>query len=233
MDGGRAAQAPLVEARAVMKEYGGETVLAGCTMALQPGDFACVTGPSGAGKSTLLSIVGLLLRPDGGAVVAEGRNCLDMGDAEASALRGRLFGFVFQHNQLVGSLRAIDNVLVPACFGGHDMGAAAERGAALMERFGLAQRAYHFPYQLSVGQKRRVALARAMVLEPAVLIADEPTNDLDAEAAEVVMAALSEYAAAGHAVLCATHDERLAARAKSAWHLEGGFLNEAEGISAP
>ena len=215
-----------VEARAVMKEYAGETVLAGCSLTLGAGDFACVTGPSGAGKSTLLSIIGLLMRPDGGAVVADGRNCLDMADAEASALRSRLFGFVFQHNQLVGSLRAIDNVLVPACFGGHDVGAAAVRGAGLIERFGLASRANHFPHQLSVGQKRRVALARAMVLEPDVLIADEPTNDLDSEAAEVVMDALGEYAQAGHAVLCATHDERLAERAARVWHLDGGFLDE-------
>lgn len=214
----------LVELKRVMKEYGGETVLAGCSLALAPGDFVAVTGPSGAGKSTLLSILGLLLAPDGGAVVVDGRNALDLGDGELSALRQRMFGFVFQHTQLVGSLRAVDNVLVPACFGGADMGAAAERAAGLIERFGLAGRAQHFPHQLSVGQKRRVALARAMAMEPRVIVADEPTNDLDADTADVVMAALSEYVDRGGAVVCATHDERLAARAGRVLNIEDGLL---------
>lgn len=215
-----------IEARRVMKEYGGETVLAGCSLALAPGDFTCVTGPSGAGKSTMLSIMGLLMEPDGGTVVASGRDCLDMGDSELSELRSRLFGFVFQHNQLVGSLRAFDNVVVPACFAGNDREQAEARARELVERFGLGSRANHFPHQLSVGQKRRVALVRALVLQPSVIVADEPTNDLDAESAEIVMEALTHHAESGGAVICATHDGKLAARAKTVLRLHDGLLEE-------
>ena len=217
-----------VQLKRVMKEYDGETVLAGCSLALGPGDFVAITGPSGAGKSTLLSILGLLLAPDGGAVVVDGRNALDLRDGDLSLLRQRTFGFVFQHTQLVGSLRTIDNVLVPACFGGADIRVAAERAADLMTRLGLVERAQHFPHQLSVGQKRRVALARAMVMQPAVIVADEPTNDLDVATADAVMRVLAEYAEQGNAVVCATHDMNLAARAGRVLHLEDGTLGVAD-----
>lgn len=220
------AAAPILELSGIMKEYDGETVLAGCDLQLRPGDFAAVVGESGCGKSTLLSVAGLLLTPSAGSVFVEGADMADASDAEASAERARAFGFVFQHTQLIGSLRAIDNVLVPACFGGANMEAAAARAAEVVERLGIAHRANHFPHQLSVGQKRRVALARALVLDPLAIIADEPTNDLDEPNADAVAAVLREYAQAGHAVLVATHDARLAAAADRVLRLESGRLVE-------
>lgn len=216
----------VLELSGVMKEYDGETILAGCDLQLRSGDFVAVVGESGCGKSTLLSVAGLLLSPSAGSVLVEGVNMAGVPDAEASAERARAFGFVFQHTQLIGSLRAIDNVLVPACFGAADMGAAAARAAELVKRLGIAHRANHFPHQLSVGQKRRVALARALVLDPLAIIADEPTNDLDEPNADAVAAILREYAESGCAVLVATHDVRLAAAAGRVLRLEDGRLTE-------
>ena len=224
-------QAPVLELRGIMKEYEGETILAGCDLSLYPGDFTVVVGASGCGKSTLLSIAGLLMTPSAGTVMVEGGEASSLPDGAASTERARAFGFVFQHTQLIGSLRAVDNVLVPACFGAWDMRAATERAVTLIKRFGLERRAQHFPHQLSVGQKRRVALARALVLDPLCVIADEPTNDLDVATADEVAATLEEFAQEGHAVLCATHDMALARRAKRALRLEDGTLSEIDPAS--
>lgn len=230
--GSNANVAPVVEVRGVMKEYDGEMILSGCDLALRPGEFTAIVGASGCGKSTLMSIAGLLLTPSAGSVLVEGVPVDGLSDAELSALRARTFGLVFQHTQLIGSLRAVDNVLVPACFGGADMAEAASRAAVLIERFGLTARANHFPHQLSVGQKRRVALARALVLGPKAILADEPTNDLDEETAGEVAQTLAEFAAEGHAVLCVTHDRRLAGRAQRVLRLEGGRLHEEASCAA-
>lgn len=216
--------APVLELRGIMKEYDGEPILTGADLQLRPGDFVAIMGESGCGKSTLLSIAGLLLTPSAGSVLVEGSDTAGASDAAASALRARAFGLVFQHTQLIGSLRAMDNVLVPACFGNADMAAAAKRAVELMRRFGLEKRVNHFPHQLSVGQKRRVALARALVLDPLCILADEPTNDLDEASAAEVARTLAEFADEGHAVLCVTHDRSLARMAKRALVLEHGKL---------
>lgn len=217
---------PLLEARGIMKEYDGETILAGCDLAVNSGDVVAVVGASGEGKSTLLSILGLLLTPSAGQVLVEGQETSGWNDRDLSALRARSFGFLFQHTQLIGSLRAIDNVLVPACFGGADMGKAAVRAEDLTAHFGLLNRVNHYPHQLSVGQKRRVALARALVLAPRLVIADEPTNDLDEVTAGAVVDSLLGFADASHAVLCATHDLDLARRAGRVLRLADGRLTE-------
>lgn len=217
---------PLLEARGIMKEYAGETVLAGCDLSIRPGDAVAVIGASGEGKSTLLSILGLLLSPSAGRVLVAGSDALAVTERELSVLRSRAFGFMFQHTQLIGSLRAFENVLVPASFGGADRRAAAERAVRLVEQLGIANRTNHYPHQLSVGQKRRVALARALVLEPMVVIADEPTNDLDEATAAVVEKTLLEYADGSHGVVYATHDRELASRASRVMLLADGRLRE-------
>lgn len=219
-------ETPLLAAHNIMKEYDGETILAGCDVEIFPGDVVALIGPSGCGKSTLLSIAGLLLHPSAGRVLIEGAEVTSLSDVALSRVRAETFGFVFQHTQLIGSLRAIDNILVGACFGGADMQAAATRAADLVERFGLAHRVNHFPHQLSVGQKRRVALARALVLNPRLIVADEPTNDLDEESASVVARTIVDFADEEHAVLMATHDRALASQATRVLRLDDGTLEE-------
>ena len=213
----------LLSIQGVSKAFDGNAIIENTSVEVNPGDTIAFTSPSGSGKSTMLSMAGLLLTPDSGTIVAEGNvNALDLDDRALSQLRQRLLGFVFQNTQLVGSLRAIENVTAPARFvAGKLPFAPEERAAELLERFGLADRMYHYPHQLSVGQKRRVAVARAMLLEPKIIIADEPTNDLDEASAEEVANALFGYAEEGNALLYATHIPTLAARAKTVMKLQG------------
>ena len=168
-------------------------------------------------------MLGLILTPTSGDVVVGEQGTRGLSDAARSALRGRTVGFVFQHTQLIGSLRAWENVTVPARFAGSGRVADGEaRARELLERFGLAERAEHYPYQLSIGQKRRVACARALMLAPPVLIADEPTNDLDADSADSVTRALFEHVERGGILLFATHDAALSAKAERVFHLRDG-----------
>ena len=204
----------LLEVKGISKAFDGAEIIRPTSFSVGEGDTIAFTSPSGSGKSTMLSMAGLLLTPDAGLIATgDGTDALSLDDAALSGLRRRLFGFVFQSTQLVGSLRAIENVIAPTGFAGKLDFDAQERAKELLERFGLAERMYHYPHQLSVGQKRRVAVARAMILQPSIIIADEPTNDLDAESAATVTGALFDYAKEGNALLYATHDEALAARA--------------------
>lgn len=216
----------LVEASGLMKEYDGEVILSDCNVVVNPGDAIALIGASGEGKSTLLSLLGLLLTPSAGRLTVQGQDIATMSDSDMSQLRAASFGFMFQHTQLVGSLRARENVLVPACFSDIDKDTVASRADELMTRFGLDRRLHHFPHQLSVGQKRRVALARALVLSPTVLVADEPTNDLDDASARTVVDALLRYPDGMHAVIFATHDGELARAATRVLRIERGRVEE-------
>lgn len=213
----------------VSKAFDGNPVIENTSFEVNPGDTIALVSPSGSGKSTMLSIAGLLLTPDTGSIItADGANALELGDKERSHLRQQLLGFVFQSTQLIGSLRAIENVTAPASFvSGRVAFDVQKRAAELLERFGLADRMHHYPHQLSVGQKRRVAVARAMLLEPKIIIADEPTNDLDEESAAEVAEALFEYAAKGNALLYATHIGSLADRASIKMTLQGKTFRKA------
>ena len=218
----------LLEVRDIAKAFDESAVIEATSFAVDEGDTIAFTSPSGSGKSTLLSIVGLLLTPDEGQIVTEdGVDALTRDDKALSRLRQTLFGFVFQSTQLVGSLRAIENVTAPTGFAGRLDFDADERARELLEQFGLADRMHHYPHQLSVGQKRRVAVARAMILHPRIVIADEPTNDLDEESAQVVTKALFDYAGQGNALLYATHDRALAERAGTVMTLQGKAFKEA------
>lgn len=220
-----------LELKGVCKSYGEGAVLKDVSFGLEKGRSLAVVAPSGAGKSTLLSIAGLLLSPDAGSVLVDGRDVTELDDDARSLVRGRKVGFLFQHTQLVGTLRAWENVAVAADFaraGARDAGGAAntcadavkQRSIELLESLGLADRVYHFPHQLSVGQKRRIATARALINEPELIIADEPTNDLDRANAERVVDALFARVRAGRsALLFATHDMAVAARADARYDL--------------
>ncbi len=217
------ADCPAIRAEGLCKAYDGVEVISKTSFTVEPGTSAAFVSPSGSGKSTLLSMLGLILTPTSGDVVVGEQGTRDLSDAARSALRGRTVGFVFQHTQLIGSLRAWENVTVPARF--VDGGRVADgeaRARELLERFGLAERAEHYPYQLSIGQKRRVACARALMLAPPVLIADEPTNDLDADSADSVTRALFEHVERGGILLFATHDAALSAKADRVFHLRDG-----------
>ena len=209
------------------KSYGDAVILEGIGFQANPGDSIAFMSPSGSGKSTLLSMLGLLLTPTTGRVVIDGVDTSTMNDKQLSKLRLENVGFVFQHTQLIGSLRAIENVTVPANFNAQGAKAKAEQAREMLCQLGLEKRLLHYPHQLSVGQKRRVALARALVMDPPIVIADEPTNDLDAESRNSVADALFDRCAQGGILLFATHDEELASRATRIMRLDGKTFKEA------
>ena len=202
----------LLSVTALSKAYQGKILFEGVSVSLQPGTSLALVAPSGTGKSTLLSIMGLLLQPSEGHVEIHGLRVDTLSDKVLSRLRRETIGFIFQHTQLIGSLRVKENVMVPARLGSRAPH-LAERADMLLNSFQLEDRADYYPHQLSVGQKRRVAAARAFILNPSIIIADEPTNDLDAENASLVVDALFNHVENKGILVFATHDESLARRA--------------------
>lgn len=214
----------LLQVKDVAKSYGDSCVLKDVSFTLDAGESVSITSPSGSGKSTILAIVGLLLEPDAGCVLVDGVDALRLDDDARARLRREVFGFVFQHTQLIGSLRAYENAAVPARFTGKDDQGADDRARELLTQLGLGQRLDHYPHQLSVGQKRRVAVARALLLSPRIVIADEPTNDLDADSAHSVAAKLFSAVEEGKGLVLVTHDMELASKAQHHYELIDGAL---------
>jgi len=172
-----------------------------------------LVAPSGAGKSTLLHLAGLLEKPDGGSVVIEGRDAGALADAERTAIRRDTIGFVYQLHHLLGEFSALENVVLPQMIAGRTRREASQRAMTLLRAFGLEPRASHLPGKLSGGEQQRVAIARALANAPKVLLADEPTGNLDIDTAEVVFDELLDAARRqGLAALIATHNPDLAAR---------------------
>jgi putative ABC transport system ATP-binding protein len=191
--------------------HGALTVLDGVDLQLAAGETLAIVGPSGSGKSTLLGLLAGLDRPSRGTVAIEGRDLAAMADAEASAFRARRMGFIFQSHRLLPALTAIENVRAPLDLGG--AADAAPRAAAWLDKVGLAGRHEHRPRQLSGGEQQRVAVARALAHDPAIVFADEPTGSLDRRTGDTVADLLFGLAADHRATLVlVTHDERLAAR---------------------
>ncbi len=222
----------VLEAENVSRSFGAETILANVSLQIRSGEVTTVVGPSGSGKTTLLTLLALLLQPSSGRVLVGGRDAAKLSDTERSRLRNTFYGFVFQTAQLVGSLSVLDNVLLPALLAGK---AREKRPAAreLLDRLGLGERAGFLPHQLSVGQKRRAALARALLLRPAVILADEPTNDLDVHRAEQVADFLLALPDEGYALVLVTHDFHLAKRAGNRWNLHEGKLTPPAQLPSP
>lgn len=191
-------------------------------LALEPGEFVAVRGASGAGKSTVLFIAGGLLHPDSGSVTVEGQDVYALSAEERARFRAANVGFVFQQFHLVPYLSVRDNVLAASI--GMRAADAGERADALLAEFGLSPRSHHKPGALSVGERQRTALARALLNRPRLLLADEPTGNLDRTNAEGVLGHLSSFARSGGAVLLVTHDDAVASAAQRALHLDGGAL---------
>jgi putative ABC transport system ATP-binding protein len=204
----------LLVAGQLHKTYGPTTALAGADLAVQAGEIVSVMGPSGSGKSTLLHCAAGLTAPDAGRVTYDGHDLFDMSDVRRSAVRRREFGFVFQFGQLVPELTALQNVALPLRLDGVSRRVAERRAAGRMDRLGLADKARSRPGELSGGQQQRVAVARALITDPKVIFADEPTGALDSVAGEHVMDMLTDAAReSGAAVVLVTHDARVAAYA--------------------
>jgi len=200
-------------------------VLRGASLALKRGEGVALVGPSGAGKSTLLHIAGLLEQPDGGEVMIEGRPCRQLGDSERTAIRRRTLGFVYQFHHLLPEFSALENVMVPQMIAGVARDAARERARALLALVGLEPRASHRPARLSGGEQQRVAIVRALANEPQVLLADEPTGNLDPHTAETVFDELLKLVRqTGLAALIATHNPELAKRMDRVIALREGVL---------
>ncbi len=209
--------APALALHQVAKTYrqagGGLEVLKSVSLSVMPGEIVAVVGPSGAGKSTLLHIAGLLDRPTGGSVRFGDQDCSALGDDRRTALRRGGIGFVYQFHHLLPEFSALENIVLPQMIAGRHRREAAVRARELLGRMGLAERASHRPARLSGGEQQRVAIGRALANRPKVLIADEPTGNLDPQTAssvfEMLLSAVRDH---GVAALIATHNTELAAR---------------------
>jgi lipoprotein-releasing system ATP-binding protein len=200
-------------------------VLRGVELVLAPGQVMALVGPSGSGKSTLLQIAGLLEHPDGGEVYVAGKACGRLPDAQRTQIRRAHLGFVYQFHHLLPEFSALENVMLPQMLAGADRPSALARARELLRALGLAEREDHRPARLSGGEQQRVAIARAMANRPAVLLADEPTGNLDEETARAVFVALAAVAReTSAALLIATHNAELAERADGIYRLHNGMV---------
>ena len=198
--------------------------LTGIHLEISKGEYVSIAGPSGCGKSTLLSILGLLDTPTAGSYTLNGEAIEKLGPAERARIRNREIGFIFQAFNLIGDLTVYENVELPLTYRKLPAAERKRRVEAALDRVGMAHRMRHFPAQLSGGQQQRVAVARALAGEPAILLADEPTGNLDSRTSAEILDLLKSTAAAAQTIVMVTHDERAAAYADRVVGLKDGFL---------
>jgi putative ABC transport system ATP-binding protein len=201
--------------------------LAGVSFTVEKGDYIAIAGPSGCGKSTLLSLLGLLDSPTDGTYLLNGRMVQDLTLPERARIRNREIGFVFQSFNLIGDLSVFENVELPLTYRGMPAGERKQAVTEALEKVGMSHRAKHLPSQLSGGQQQRVAVARALAGSPAVLLADEPTGNLDSKNGDAVMELLHELHRGGATIIMVTHDPRFARHAQRTVHMfDGRVVNE-------
>ncbi len=222
---------PLIRLQGIKKIFYTDEVethaLADVHLEVQQGEYVAIGGPSGCGKTTLLSILGLLDTPTDGEYVLDGRPVAGLNAAERARVRNRQIGFIFQAFNLIGDLTVYENVELPLTYRGISTTERKERVHAALERVGMAHRVRHFPAQLSGGQQQRVAVARAVAGDPAILLADEPTGNLDSVNGEAVMGLLRELHRNGATICMVTHDPRYEAHADRSIHLfDGRVIDE-------
>jgi len=221
----------MVDVRNVTKVYRKDAeelvVLNGLSLDVQEGDYAALMGPSGSGKTTLLNLIAGIDKPTSGDVVVAGTNVAQLGETQLAAFRSHNVGFIFQFYNLIPVLSATENVELPLLLTHLSKAQRRERALTALKVVGLADRASHYPRQLSGGQEQRVAIARAIVTDPKVLVADEPTGDLDAKSAVEILDLLgtlnTEFK---KTIVMVTHDPRAAERARTQHHLEKGVLKD-------
>ena len=227
---------PLIRLDAVTKVFFTDEVethaLSGIHLDIRDGEYVSIAGPSGCGKSTLLSILGLLDTPSGGSYALKGGEVANLSFADRARIRNREIGFIFQSFNLIGDLTVFENVELPLTYRGMGAGDRKTLVTQALDRVGMAHRAKHLPSQLSGGQQQRVAVARALAGKPAILLADEPTGNLDSRNGEAVMNLLKELHAGGATICMVTHDERFAQHADRTVHLFDGRVVEDSRVAA-
>ena len=217
----------MIEARNIVKRYGDLEVLRGVNLDVAQGEIVSIVGPSGAGKTTLLQIIGTLETPNGGEVRYDGKNVLELKDRELARFRNSNIGFVFQFHQLLPEFTMLENVAIPALLGGHSRNDAYARAKQLLERMHLAERLDHKPSQLSGGECQRVAVARALINSPKVILADEPSGSLDTQNKQELHRLFFELRdELNQTFIIVTHDEGLAAQADRIMHMRDGIIED-------
>lgn len=220
----------MIQLTGITKSFGSLEVLKGIDLSIDKGEVVSIVGPSGAGKTTLLQIMGTLDRPDKGTIVLDGTEVNGMKEKELSAFRNRKIGFVFQFHQLLPEFTALENVMIPALIKGESAGKAREEARSMLDFLGLADRASHKPAELSGGEKQRVAVARALINHPAVVLADEPSGSLDMQNKEELHRLFFRLRdELGQTFVIVTHDETLAERTDRTIHLIDGRIVNAAG----
>jgi putative ABC transport system ATP-binding protein len=218
----------IIEAESLTRTYrlGGTDVRAldGVTFSIEEGEKASITGPSGSGKSTLMHILGCLDRPDRGRYILAGEDVSSLPANRLAGIRNRHIGFVFQTFNLLPRLSAVENVELPLLYAGNR--GAKDRAAKALDIVGLTGRAHHRPNQLSGGERQRVAIARAIVADPAIILADEPTGNLDTKTGEEIMALFDQLHEDGRTIVIVTHDPEIAAHCPHRIHIRDGTLRE-------
>lgn len=218
----------VIEIRGIIRDFklGSETVhvLKGIDLDIERGDYVAIMGPSGSGKSTLMNLLGCLDTPTGGSYLLNGNDVSKMSDDELADIRNKEIGFVFQTFNLLPRTTALDNVALPMVYAGKSKSDRHARAAEVLEDVGLADRMDHRPNQLSGGQRQRVAVGRALVNKPSIILADEPTGNLDSKTGDEIMGLFDEIHKAGNTVIMVTHEEDIAAHAKRVIRLRDGLI---------
>jgi putative ABC transport system ATP-binding protein len=225
----------LIQLKGVAKVFYTDEVethaLATINLEIEKGDYVCISGPSGCGKSTLLSILGLLDTPTEGEYILNGKSVAQLNLSQRARIRNREVGFIFQAFNLIGDLNVYENVELPLTYRGMPKAERREKVEKALERVGMQHRMKHYPSQLSGGQQQRVAVARAVVGDPSILLADEPTGNLDSTNGEAVMDLLAELHGGGATICMVTHDPRYASYADRTVHLFDGRVVEEEELA--
>ena len=199
--------------------------LRGVDLTISAGDYVAIMGPSGSGKSTLLNLLGCLDRPSTGKYFLGGEDVSKMDDDTLSEVRGRRIGFIFQSYNLIAQLTVIENILVPLLYQGKDIRQYHDRCVQLAELVGLGDRLHHRPNQLSGGQQQRVAIARSLINDPLMILADEPTGNLDSKTGQEVLELIDRLNKDGKTIVLVTHDDRVASRAHRVIHMKDGVID--------